>query len=125
MKKENYRQELDQHLNFKRQKENHHQTIQQEMARQDISNIQQYAQRELNNLAQYRSKFAHKDELMRLRQGNYAEQVMNPAMMKDLELNHVINARNDQYEKDQASKERYELHRRAAMSDDRQRSLER
>jgi hypothetical protein len=67
----------------------------------------------------------HKDELMRLRQGQYAEQVMNPLMMRDLELNQVINARTDQYEKDQASKERQEIYRRAAMSDDRQRSLER
>jgi hypothetical protein len=50
---------------------------------------------------------------------------MNPLMMRDLELNQVINARTDQYEKDQASKERQEIYRRAAMSDDRQRSLER
>jgi hypothetical protein len=68
MKRESYKNELDHCLRMKQAKDNHGQIIKQELVRQDISNIHQYAQKELSNMAAYRSKFVHKDELMRQRQ---------------------------------------------------------
>lgn len=69
MKRESYKNELDQCLQMKQARVNHGQLINQELVKQDISNIQSYAQKELNNMAAYRNQFVHKDELMRQRQG--------------------------------------------------------
>ncbi|TNV82891.1 hypothetical protein FGO68_gene2685 [Halteria grandinella] len=125
MKRESYKNELDQCLQMKQARVNHGQLINQELVKQDISNIQSYAQKELNNMAAYRNQFVHKDELMRQRQGQYQQQVMSPAMQKDMMLDQVISARNEQYLREQEAKERQERERRHAMTDDRQRSLER
>lgn len=46
-------------------------------------------------------------------------------MQKDMMLDQVISARNEQYLREQEAKERQERERRHAMTDDRQRSLER
>jgi hypothetical protein len=67
MKLDNYRQELDQCMQMKNLMQNQSNNIKKESVKQDINNIQQYAQKELSNMAAYRSKFQHKDEVMRVR----------------------------------------------------------
>ena len=62
---------------------------------------------------------------MRFRQGQYQQQVLTQEQMKDYHLNQVIAARNDQYQREQEAKARMEQQRRAAMTEDRARSLER
>lgn len=125
MKRESYKNELDQCMSMKNQKNNQDQLIMHDLQRQDISNIQQYAQKELGNIAAYRSKLAQKEETIRFRQGQFQAQVMSPEMQREMHIDQVINARNEQFKREQDMKERSERDRKLAMNDDRQRSLER
>lgn len=58
MKKDSYRQELDQLMEYKQRMLHPTLSMQRELERmKDVANIQQYAQRELGNQAAYRNKF--------------------------------------------------------------------
>lgn len=50
---------------------------------------------------------------------------MSPTMHKDYQINHFINQREEQLKREQEMKERAERDRRAAMSEDRVKTLER
>ena len=65
MKRDNYRQELDQCLQYKQQKVSHNQGVNSQVVQQDLQNIQMYAQKELSNIAAYRSKLQQKDDIIR------------------------------------------------------------
>ena len=72
MKKDSYRNDLDQLMMYKNEQVNPNQYAKNEIEkRQDISNIQQYAQNEFNPMAAYKNKFVAKDQVMSYRQGQY------------------------------------------------------
>ena len=124
-KKDSYRQELDQCLQYKHQKDNEMQGQQSEGLKQDIQNIHLYAQKEMQNQANYKSMLQHKEDLIRARQGQYKDIVQAQAQQRDWQLSQLINQRNEQYQREQEARERAERERRIAMTEERQRSLER
>lgn len=62
---------------------------------------------------------------MRQRQGQYKDHVQNAAMQREWQMSQLINQRNEQFQREQEARERAERERRAAMTEERQRSLDR
>ena len=76
-------------------------------------------------MANYKNMMNHKDDVMRARQGQYKDIVQAQAHQREWQISQLINQRNEQWQREQEAKERAERDRRVAMTEDRQRSLDR
>jgi isocitrate dehydrogenase len=76
-------------------------------------------------MANYKNMLTHKDDVMRVRQGQYKDIVQAQAQQREWQISQLINQRNEQWQREQEAKERAERDRRVAMTEDRQRSLDR
>ncbi|CDW74977.1 UNKNOWN [Stylonychia lemnae] len=123
-KLDNYRKQLDAQLNMKGDNSNIERKLGQDFTQEELMLLHMNAQRELNNEEQYRQKFVKKDEVMKNRQQQFQEMVMNQNMHKDFLINQTINQREEDYKKQQEQRENDMKRMRMAMSEDRQRTLE-